>query len=322
MRVLVTGSSGFIGTAVVNRLIESGHEVLGIDRKTPKPDTAEHEFVQSDILDTDQIDRCFADFGPHALIHLAAHMSLREDGSSERYKANTVGTRNLIEASRSTPATKRAIFTSTKYVFRGGQPAHERDFNPDSTYGRSKVEMEEMIWETDGGGTEWCIARPTTIWGPGMSPHYQNFLRMVGNGKYVHIGSRPVRKHMGFVGNVAVQYEKLVTVDAAKIHQQVFYLTDYEAEILSEWTEAFRQALGGPKIRTIPKSLAVLGGKVGDLITKLGKRKFPLTSFRVKNLTTDDVCDPGATAEVCGEMPFGLAEGAQITADWYRSLNK
>ncbi|MGI9243164.1 MAG: NAD-dependent epimerase/dehydratase family protein, partial [Verrucomicrobiales bacterium] len=68
MRVLVTGSSGFIGTAVVNRLVEKGHQVLGVDRKGPKPDTASHEFVEADILDRERIGRCFAEFRPEGMI--------------------------------------------------------------------------------------------------------------------------------------------------------------------------------------------------------------------------------------------------------------
>ena len=113
MRILITGSSGFIGTAVVDRLVAGGHDVLGVDRKDPKPDTAGHEFVKTDILDASRIDRCFADFRPEGLIHLAAHMSLREDGSNERYKANTVGTTNLMDAAKRCAEMRRAIFTSS-----------------------------------------------------------------------------------------------------------------------------------------------------------------------------------------------------------------
>ena len=322
MRTLVTGSSGFIGTAVVNRLVECGHEVLGVDRKPPKPGTAPHQFVEADILDKQRIDQCFAEFRPEGMIHLAAHMSLREDGSNERYKANTVGTGYLMTASRATPTMRRSIFTSTKYIFRDGQPEHDRHYNPDSTYGRSKAEMEELIWEADGGCPEWCIARPTTIWGPGMSPHYQRFLRMVKDGKYFHIGSGKVRKHMGFVGNAAAQYERLLSADAAQVHRKVFYITDYEPEIVSEWAEAFSKALGGPKIRTLPKPIALAGGVVGDVIKRFIQPKFPFTSFRVKNLTTDDVCDPRLTEEVCGEMPFTMEEGVAITRDWFVEIDR
>ncbi|MGI9240291.1 MAG: NAD-dependent epimerase/dehydratase family protein, partial [Verrucomicrobiales bacterium] len=251
-----------------------------------------------------------------------AHMSLREDGSDERYKANTVGTSDLIEASKATPEMRRSIFTSTKYIFRDGQPEHDRHYNPDSTYGRSKAAMEELIWESDGGCPEWCIARPTTIWGPGMSKHYQRFLRMVRDGKYFHIGSGKVKKHMGFVGNAAAQYESLMSAGASQVHQRVFYITDYEPEIVSEWAEAFSRSLGGRKIHTLPKPIASLGGRVGDIIKKFVRPKFPFTSFRIKNLTTDDVCDPHLTEEVCGELPFTMEQGVEITCDWFRALEE
>lgn len=321
MKVLITGSSGFIGTALVNYLVSKGHVVLGIDVKVPKPETADHEFLECNILDAERIEQAFQDFRPHGIVHLAAHMSLRESvDADERYRANTEGTRNLMTSASKCAETKRAIYTSTKYVYRDGEPSGTRDYAPDSSYGRSKVQMEEMIWDLDGGGLDWCITRPTTIWGAGMSKHYQRFLRMVEEGKYVHIGSSPVKKSMGYVGNIAAQYERLLTVKSSKMHQKVLYVTDYEPEILREWVEGFAKILGGKKIRTIPLVFASVCGRIGDTIKAMGWRKFPFTSFRVKNLTESEVVDASETEAICGESPYSREEALEATTKWFKSL--
>jgi hypothetical protein len=58
------------------------------------------------------------------------------------------------------------------------------------------------------------------------------------------------------------------------------------------------------------------------MIKRFFKPKFPFTSFRVKNLTTDDVCDPRLTEEVCGDLPFTMEEGVAITGDWFRAIDR
>jgi nucleoside-diphosphate-sugar epimerase len=321
MKYLVTGSSGFIGSHLVCHLAEEGHEICGLDSRAPiSPQPG--QVIRCDLLDKDAIRKAVGSFQPEVVIHLAAKTSLREvPPGHPHFAANTQGTANLIMAAKEAGTVRRILFTSTKYVHRGDQPLTDRDYSPTTSYGRSKAEMEELIWKCDGGVAEWCITRPTTIWGPGMSPHYQKFLRMLRSGAYFHIGSRPVLKHMGYVGNVAYQYLRLSTAPVESIHRKVFYLSDYEAMVLQEWAEHLRVAMNGPKIRTMPLSFARICATGGDLIAKIFYRKFPFTSFRLDNLTLDDVCDPRSTAEVCGALPFTIQEGAENTGRWFCGLD-
>lgn len=321
MKVLITGSSGFIGAATVNRLIDAGHEVFGIDVKEPGPLASKHHFEKINILDKEDLARAFTAFQPNAVVHLAAHMSLRQSADHEfRYRANTLGTKNLVQCIRECESVERAIYTSTKYVYRHGEPTGPRDYLPDSHYGESKATMEKMIWEEDGGGVVWCITRPTTIWGPGMSFHYKRFLRLVEKGRYVHIGGGRFSKSMGYVGNAALQHLKILEVAPDLIHQKVIYITDYEPVVLKEWVECFGRALGRDRFLSIPRPVALGFGKVGDIVQKCGVKRFPFTSFRVKNLTESETCDASLTKKVCGPLEFSLEEGVNETVKWYRGL--
>jgi len=322
MKILVTGSSGFIGTNLAAYLAARGHAVSGLDRVPPRGGANVASAV-CDLLDAAGVARAVAACRPEVIIHLAAKTSLKEvPPGSDLYAVNTVGTDHLISAAAAAGCVRRILHASTKYVHRGDFPASDRDYQPTTSYGRSKAEMEELIREREGMVAEWCITRPTTVWGPGMGRHYQDFLRMLENGRYFHIGHKPVLKHMCYVGNIVYQYGKLAEAAPGLIHRKVFYLADYEPMVIREWAESLREALAAPHIRTLPKSLARGVALAGDVITRCGYRKFPFTSFRFHNLTDDDVCDASLTREVCGELPFTAKEGVRETVVWFKGLAK
>ena len=71
------------------------------------------------------------------------------------------------------------------------------------------ITLDKIVREQNGGGCEWCLVRPTTVWGPGMSAHYQLFLRMVQGGYYVHVGHDQLWKSYSYIDNIAFQYWRL-----------------------------------------------------------------------------------------------------------------
>src|SRR5262249_36066964 len=187
MKVLVTGSSGFIGQALVQKLRHANCEVVGLDREP-----GDQTLHVCDILDGPRLLRIIQEFSPDALVHLAARIDIDEKADLADYAANTDGVRNVIAAVRNTPAIKRAIWTSSQLVCRVDYaPKNDTDYNADTLYGHSKILTERIVREEGGADREWCIVRPTTVWGPGMSAHYQRFLRLIKSGYYFHIGSSP-----------------------------------------------------------------------------------------------------------------------------------
>lgn len=323
MKYFITGSSGFIGSNLVAQLRERGHVVAGYDKKPSRPEAMPDEFAQGDLLDKSLLHTFFHRFAPDIVIHLAAKTSLKEvPPGSDHYAANTTGTANLLDVIEAAPTVRRCIFTSTKYVCRGRDPEDERDYDPHTSYGRSKADMEEIIRERNGGGREWSIVRPTTVWGPGMGKHYQKFLSLISKGRYFHIGHGTAEKHLCYVGNIVHEYLCIAEAPTAEIQGKVFYLADYQPSTLHAWAEALRKSLGAPPIANMPKPLAATLAMVGDLLVAVGLRKFPFTSFRYKNLTEDDVCLIEPTQKVCGPLPFSLEQGAEHTARWFKALPK
>ena len=316
MKVLITGSSGFIGQALVRRLREAGWEVAGLDRHPG----AVTDFV-CDILDAQKLDQIVKTVSPDSLVHLAARTDLDEKADLAGYAANIDGVRNLVASVRQTPSIKRAIWTSSQLVCRVGYlPRNDTDYAADTLYGQSKVLTEQIVRQEDGAGREWCLVRPTTVWGPGMSIHYRRFLRSIQRGYYFHVGRQPLFKSFSYVGNITYQYHQLLTAAPDAVHRRTFYLSDYEPIDLVVWGDAFQRAFQARPVPRIPVSLATALARCGDAVNALGIRSFPFNSRRLKNIMTQYQFDLTATKAVCGPLPRTFDEAVKETVDWFNGL--
>ena len=317
-RILVTGSSGFIGGWLVKELKQHGHEVVGLDKAMPALPLDVDEFSACDICDKPALIGAMHRAKPDALVHLAARTDLEETRHLQGYAANIEGVRNLVEAVSQTPSVQRAIYTSSQLVCRVGYlPKSDDDYCPGTLYGESKVLTETITRAADGGGVPWCLARPTTVWGPHMSPHYQSLLRYIVSGKYFHCGHADLFKSYIYAGNIAYQYRRLLAADTALIHRQTFYLSDYEPLSLRAYTNSLARELGAKPVPTMPlvasKALAV----AGDALNFCGFKRFQFNSFRLNNILTEYIFDLSKTQAVCGPLPFTLEQGIQETARWF-----
>ncbi len=321
MRVFVTGSSGLIGKWTIERLLSDGHEVLGFDcRPNPFEDLSEH-CVTGDILDEAALRMRLRKFAPDAVIHLAARCDL--DGKTlEDYQANIEGVRNVCRTVCETPSVQRAVYTSSQLVCRVGHvPEGEREYCPDTVYGRSKVCTEEIVREENGGGVTWCIARPTTVWGPFMSEHYRSLLRHIQKRRYFHAGSGRLLKSYAYAENIAFQYSRLLQAPDHAVAGRVFYLADYQPLSLREYTNRLADAMGVKRPPTMPLPAVRAIAAIGDLLNALGLH-FPLNRFRLRNILTEYVFDLEQTRAVCGELPISFEQGIEATARWFRECSE
>lgn len=118
MRIGVTGGSGFIGSHIVDKLLEKEHEVRIID--VVKPHRTDIEMTKTDLLDYDSV--LHATEGLDCVFHLAAVSNVNEAYKNPVHcvKLNTVGTVNVLEAARHNDI-ERVIFASTDWVYGGAR---------------------------------------------------------------------------------------------------------------------------------------------------------------------------------------------------------
>lgn len=320
-RVLVTGTSGFIASHLARLLVERGDTVLGLDKREPLIAPAGWSHVTCDLLNASALALAVARFAPDTVLHLAARTDLDETKNLSGYAANIEGVRNLATAIRACGSVQRTVCTSSQLVNRiGYAPISDSDYSPATLYGASKVET-ERIWRAEaGGGADWTIVRPTTIWGPRMNPHYLRFFRMIAAGRYRHLSGGPRFKSYGYVGNTVWEYFRIAIASRDQVHGKVFYLADYEPIALERWADEFQLQLRAPPIRSIPLVLARAAAAIGDGINAVGFKRFPLNSFRLHNVLTC-YTSPLETLEcVVGPLPYSMAAGVAETCVWLREV--
>lgn len=316
-KILITGGSGFIGTNLIAELLcRNDCQLLNIDKEKPK--ILEHEFVwkQIDLGDKENLNMTVRSFQPDYVIHLAARTDLRGKELMD-YDANITGVSNLLDALEYAPNLKHAVFASSMYVCEPGYvPKNFEDYAPHTLYGKSKVETEKRIKSKNPGYT-WSIIRPTSIWGPWFGEPYNKFFHIVLKRMYFHMGKRACRKTYGYIDNAIYQILSILEAPKKKVMKKVFYLGDYEPYDITDWADEIASCTN-IKIPRIPYSFFVLAGWLGDLL-KLFGITFPMTSFRLHNMTTDNVLDLTPIQKIVPDLPVKRIDGTKCTLEWIKS---
>src|SRR5438552_4101471 len=121
MKALVTGGAGFIGSHLVDALVDRGDQVVVIDdlstgRRENLAGAAEKgaELVEADVTDASAVSSALGALGPELVFHLAAQIDVRRSVSDPVFDlgVNVAGTLNLLEAARQTGA-RRFVLAST-----------------------------------------------------------------------------------------------------------------------------------------------------------------------------------------------------------------
>ena len=178
MKVLVTGGAGFIGSHVVDRLLQEGHEVVVVDnlvtgKRKNVPKTA--QFYKLDI-ENPKLERIFRNERPSIIFHLAAQMNVRRSVEDPMFDAqvNVLGTLNVLEQA-SRHGARKVIFSSSGGAIYGEQsafPAPESHITqPLSPYGISKLCGEHYLsYYHRLSGIQVVSLRYANVYGPRQDP--------------------------------------------------------------------------------------------------------------------------------------------------------
>lgn len=174
-KVLVTGGAGFIGSHIVEDLLENNYEVAVIDNlssgKLENIDLGRVKYYEGDIVNEEFVNKAIEEFGPQYIIHQAAQVSVVESVKNMVHdeQVNIKGSLNIINAARLYQVEKM-VFASSAAVY--GNPQYlpvdtAHNTAPMSPYGLSKLTVEKYLQiAKELYGLDYTILRYGNVYGP------------------------------------------------------------------------------------------------------------------------------------------------------------
>lgn len=300
--VLVTGGAGFIGSHVVDELVEMGHQVVVLDdlsggfKENVNPAAV---FIKGSINNVELINNLFREYRFDYVYHLAAYAA---EGLSHfikhfNYQNNLIGSVNLINASVNYNV-KCFIFTSSIAVYGAGQLPMKEDTlpQPEDSYGIAKYAVEmELKTSRAMFGLNYVIHRPHNVFGErqNIGDKYRNvvgiFMNNIMKGEPIKIfGDGEQKRAFSYIKPVAQAIAKSAFIKSA--YGEIFNIGADTAITVNQLAELVFEAMG----------------------QRVGKDHLP-----ARNEVVNAYSEHTKAREILGDQEdIDLAEGIARMADW------
>jgi dihydroflavonol-4-reductase len=323
MMVLVTGGAGFIGSHLVQCLIEEGQLVRVLDLPSANYDhlSSGVDIVRGDIRDVICVRRAVK--GCDEIYHLAGNPNLWARDRREFDSVNRIGTLNVLREALEAGA-RRVLYVSTESILisKDKSATTTESFRPRrddmvGAYCLSKFRAEQVAWELAESGAPVLIATPTIPVGPGdrnMTPPTRLTLAAARGSLPVYLDAR---LNMIDVRDVALGLRQVVQFGVTK---KRYLLGAWNIQI-GQWLAMVAREAGICRPRfEVPYPLALLLAVVDEWAAMIFNRTMPLASVTGVRLTRFNMnVDATATQRELGLQPRPLAESLADTIAWYQA---
>lgn len=227
-KLLLTGANGFVGSILLEHLLNAGYQVTCTTTSSEKPKSEDYESINLDIRDGQAVENVVKKVKPTHLIHLAAISNVATSFSNPylTWETNVLGTINVLEAIKSQAPDCFPLFVSSSEVygaaFKSGIPLDEESkCLPLNPYAASKLATEAAIGQYFATSLRGVIARPFNHIGPGQSPDFVTAsfakqIAMIEQGRQepiIHVGNLEANRDFLDVHDVCRAYLRLLEHD-------------------------------------------------------------------------------------------------------------
>ncbi len=311
MKALVTGGTGFLGSHIVEELVESNYDVRVLARKssntTQLPNNV--EVVEGDITLPETLNSAMQDV--EVIFNNAAIMDDWESWS-KLVPINVEGTRNILDAARKIDISKIAHTSSCAlYGFPNSKKPITEDFpqKPYGDYQKSKWAAEQIVDDyVDTYGMDIVSVRPPFILGSRDQYTTPSFVDAIQKGEMVVIGNGKQIQSVVHARDAA--HCLRLAAEHPNIQGEAFNVTSFDLSAEELYTRYAEMLAEKSSFRHIPYRVVWVFGAVSEGFAKLRRKKeSPLMSiFRVKLLGTNYLIDSTKAKEKLGYQPRFDAE--------------
>jgi len=328
VKVLVTGGGGFLGKAIVKRLVDRGWTVRSLNRGD-YPDLAALgvEQIRGDLADPGTVDTAVA--GCDAVFHVAAKASMWGP-AREFHDTNVKGTENVINACRRNGVSK-LVYTSTPSVVHSGGHIEGADESLPyarryhAHYPRTKAIAERAVLSANTAEMATVALRPHLIWGPEDTNLVPQIVARARTGRLRLVGDGSNLVDSIFIDNAADAHllacDELAPTSACA--GRVYFISNGEPLPLANLVNRIIGAAGLPPVeRAVPFWLAwTLGAALEGAYRVLPIPGEPqMTRMIASHLATAHWYDISAARRDLGYQPVvTIDEGLRRLADWFES---
>lgn len=321
MTILVTGATGFLGSALTRELLQQKQEVRILARDVDKARTQFGEavtIIPGEITDVAQVQQAVD--GASIVYHLVGRL-YHPSVPTELYRMTHVeGTRILLTACQNQSQLQRIVHCSTTGVLgvTGPTPAAEdAPYAPTNLYEATKLESEILALQAHRiQGLPVSVVRPGLVYGPG-DIHLLGFFASIKKGLFRVIDGGRALQHPIYIDDMTQAF--LLCADQPQAIGHSYNVSGSSPVTIHQLATAVAYALGKELPRgSIPLWLANLASDIFAVIPGFAGERAPLTRSRVQFLTNSRVYNTSRVQTELGFQPqVDLDTGMQRTAQWY-----
>ena len=328
MKALVTGGAGFLGRAIINKLLTRGDQVRTYSRGD-YPDLAKAgvEVFRGDIHQPQSVAEAVR--GCDAVFHTAAKAGVW-GRYQEFYYTNFIGTKNVIEACLR-HGVPRLIHTSTPSVVHAGRNVEAIDESApyatrfEAHYPKTKTMAEKAALAANGDRLSVVALRPHLIWGPGDPNFVPRIIERAKAGRLMRISGGPYIVDSLYIDNAADAH--LLAADrlepGSPVAGKAYFITQGEPIDSGELIDRILAAAGLPPMeKSVPPWLALFAGAALEAIySALSLRKEPpMTRFVARQLSTSHYFDISAARRDLDYNPaVSIDQGMERLREYLRA---
>jgi nucleoside-diphosphate-sugar epimerase len=322
MNILVTGGTGFTGSALVFRLLKEGHKVRSLDYQKGivhgELEKAGAELVSGSIADRDLVDKSMQEID--FVFHLAAAFRELNVPDEHYYDVNVNGTRYVMEAAKKHEV-KKVVYCSTQGVhghIKNPPGNEDSPIAPEDYYQQTKYEGELVVQEYMGNAMNATIIRPTAIYGPGDPGRFLMIYKWAKKGFFPMFGSGRTFYQPVYIDNLVDAF--MLTLNTEKGKGGTYIIGDEEYLPIKDLVTKTGKSMGiDIKVTHFPLFPLIIAGHVCEKMCKpfgIAPPIFPRRVDWYRQVRAFKI--DRAKAELGYRPQIGIDEGLRRTAQWYR----